>query len=212
MDIYKVIRLASNLSVALPLVIYVTQVRRVEKQIHLVGAFVLLCALADLITFFNPSGLSVALIFNIQDIVQFLLLAGFYYVTVYSKRKVISWGITFYLTVLIAVTLWVQGVYGYQTLMWSVNGVVMVVFAITYFMHLYEQRPAKTASLYGTLWINSGLLFYFAFSLWLFVMGDYILNELPDRIKMIYWSCHNMNNVTKNVLVGIGIFYSRQSS
>jgi hypothetical protein len=40
-------------------------------------------------------------------------------------------------------------------------------------------------------------------------MGDYILNELDEKTKMVYWNCHNANNVIKNVIIAIGIRYGR---
>ncbi len=210
MEIHEVIRLASNFSCIMPLVFYLLRFNIVDKQIHLIGSFVILCGLADLITFFRPLGVSVPLVFNLQDIIQFSLLAGFYYVIVFSNRKLISWGITIYVTIFFAVTVWVQGLYKFQTLVWTVDGILIIIFGIAYLIHLLGNRPPKYQSIYSTLWINSGLLFYFCFSLWLFVMGQYILTELPERTKMIYWSCHNVNNIIKNGIIAIGIsWYSK---
>jgi hypothetical protein len=58
---------------------------------------------------------------------------------------------------------------------------------------------------FGLLWINSGILFYFSFNLFLFVMSSYVLTHLEQELTLIIWSFHNVNNIIKNILVGLGI-------
>lgn len=203
---FEVIRLVSNLSCLVPLAVYAMRLTKVDKPIHVIAGLMLVSGLSDLITFIKPDWLNVMLVFNIQDILQFSLITLFYYL-IDPDRKFISWGVTLYLTFLIAVTAWSQGIFEYQTLMWTISGLIVITYAIMYLINLY-QSDIKKKETFGLLWISSGFLFYFCLSLALFVVADYILNELDDKLKMVYWSCHNVNNIFKCVLIAIGIGHS----
>lgn len=204
--ISEIIRLASMLSIALPLIIYLVRVRSASRPVHLIGALSIVSALSDLIAYvLFTRGQSTVVLFNIYYTVMFLLLTWFYYQVLLTKRSKVTVlaGLGIYLLSFILVTAYVQTFFEYQTSMWTITGLIMIIYSVSYFLSLFSAQT--TMNNYGLLWINSGILFYFSFNLSLFVMSSYVLTKLEPQISMLIWSFHNVNNIVKNILLGVGV-------
>ena len=123
--ISEIIRLASMLSIALPLIIYLVRVRGASRPVHLVGALAIVSALSDLIAYiFFTRGQSTVVLFNIYYAVLFLLLTWFYYEILLIRRSkaTVLAGLVIYLLSFILVTTYVQSFFEYQTSMWTITG------------------------------------------------------------------------------------------
>src|SRR5690606_22045876 len=81
-----IIRAASNLSVALPLLAYVFRAGYASRQIHVIGLLIILSGLADATGFILlQSGTSTVVLLNAYYIVLFVLLSWFYYEVLAEK-------------------------------------------------------------------------------------------------------------------------------
>jgi hypothetical protein len=205
--ISEIIRFASIASVAFPMILYLTKIGYGSKALHLIGALVVLSALSDLTAYFLFShGKSTVILFNLYYIAVFFVLTGFY-LSIYNSstgRRVVISGFFIYVIALILVTLFRQPFTTYQTLMWTLTGMTMIIYSISYFLYLFSDQTMMNN--YGLLWINSGVLLYFSLNLFLFIMSSYVLTQLDSEISLLIWSFHNVNNIMKNVLIGLGIF------
>lgn len=212
--ISEIIRLASMLSIALPLIMYLVRVRGASRPVHLIGALSIVSALSDLIAYvLFTRGQSTVVLFNIYYTVMFLLLTWFYYQVLLTQRSKVTVmvGLGIYLLSFILVTIYIQTFFEYQTSMWTITGMIMIIYSVSYFLSLFSAQT--TMNNYGLLWINSGILFYFSFNLSLFVMSSYVLTKLEPQISMLIWSFHNVNNIVKNILLGVGVLvYSTDPS
>jgi hypothetical protein len=210
--ISEIIRLASIISIAVPLIIYLIRLRYASKPVHLVGILTIVSAASDLIAYVMASqGETNAVLFNSYYAILFILLTWFYYeiLSIKSGKTTVIVGLVIYLLSFILITLFVQPFLEYQTFMWTITGMIMIIYSISYFLYLFSVRT--TMNNYGLLWINSGILFYFCFNLFLFIMSSYVLTRLEAPISMLIWSFHNVNNIIKNILLGIGISaYNKQ--
>ncbi len=204
-----IIRVASNLSVALPLLAYLFRARYASRQIHVIGLLLILSALADATGFMLlQSGTPTVLLLNVYYIVLFVLLSWFYYEVLVEKvhRLVLIAGSVTYLVSFVLISLYVQGITEYQTLMWVITAVIMIIYSISYFF--YSISTISSPAFYGfsLIWINIGVMIYFCLNLFLFVMGNYILTRLDPETSALIWSSHNINNIIKNLLFAIGIY------
>jgi len=205
-NISEIIRVASILSVAFPLVMYLTKIRSASRPIHLIGGLSLVSALSDLLAyFFFAQGKSTVVLFNIYYTVLFLLLTWFYYEILLARsgKRTVVVGLVLYILAFILVSTYVQSFFEYQTFMWTITGMIMIIYSMSYFIYLFS--APTTVNNFGLLWINSGILFYFCFNLFLFVMSSYVLTKLDPQIGTLIWSFHNVNNIIKNVLIGCGV-------
>lgn len=205
-SIADVIRYASMFSVAFPLILYLFRVKALSRSGHLIGAMVVISAVADLTAYFVArSGVSTALIFNVYFVIFFVLLSWFYTEVLQSTRgrKTVQWGLGIFVVSYILITIFFQSFNEFQTLMWTTGGTIAIIFSISYFISVFSaMRPMND---FGLLWINSGILFYFSFNLFLFVMSSYVLTRLEPELGVIVWSFHNVNNIIKNILIGLGV-------
>jgi len=204
--ISEIIRVASIISVAFPLVAYLIKIRSASKPLHLIGALSIVSAISDVLAyFFFAQGKSTVVLFNLYYAILFLLLTWFFYeiLLVKTGKRTVIVGLVVYILAFILVSLYVQNFFEYQTFMWTITGVIMIVYSMSYFIYLFS--APTTMNNFGLLWINSGILFYFAFNLFLFVMSSYVLTKLDPQIGTLIWSFHNVNNIVKNILIGFGV-------
>ncbi|MGC1240791.1 MAG: hypothetical protein WA874_04340 [Chryseosolibacter sp.] len=207
--ISEIIRLASNFSVLIPLVIYLTKIRYASRQIHIIGALILVSGVSDLIGFILFSRQqSTVLLFNSYYILLFLLLSWFYYEALFvNTRKVLIWiGLVGYLLSFGLVTMYVQSFSEYQSLMWLITAIIMIIYSIAYFFFSLSSIVTSDSLGYSLIWINVGVMIYFCLNLFLFVMGNYVLTQLDPEMSALIWSSHNVNNIIKNVLFALGIY------
>lgn len=211
-DTSEVIRVASNLSLLLPLAIYITRIRYVSRQVHIIGILLIVSGLCDLIGFilFHEHQSTVVL-FNTYYALLFILLTWFYYEILFvNTRRIMIWiGLAIYVQSFILISVFVQSFLEYQTLMWLVTAIIMITYSIAYFFHSLSTITTPGFAGYSLIWINIGVMIYFCLNLFLFVMGNYILTKLDPETSALIWSSHNINNIIKNILFAVGIYFYR---
>lgn len=206
--ISEIIRLASNFSVLIPLVFYLAKIRFASRQVHIIGALIIVSGLCDLIGFIllNRQA-STAVLFNTYYALLFLLLSWFYYeaLTVKTLRILVWIGLLVYFVSFALVSVYVQSFFEYQSLMWLITAIFMIIYSISYFFLSLSSIAQADYLGYSLTWINVGIMIYFCLNLFLFVMGNYVLTQLEPEISALIWSSHNVNNIIKNILFALGI-------
>lgn len=211
--IAEVIRIASNVSLLLPLMMYLRRMRFASREVHIIGALVIFSGLSDVIglVLFSRNQSTVVL-FNTYYALMFFLLTWFYYQVLFvTTHKFILWiSIAVYIQSFVLVTAFLQSFFQYQTVMWLVTAVVMIIYSIAYFFHSLSAIGTTGNAGSSLIWINIGVMIYFCLNLFLFVMGDYVLTKLDPETSAMIWSSHNVNNIIKNILFAIGIYFSQK--
>ena len=205
-----IIKYASIFSVAFPLLLYFLRVKQLTRSGHMIGAIVIISALSDGISYVVASaGMSTAVVLNTYFVISFLLLCWFYTEVLQTARgkKIVLWGVAVFVIAYIIITIFIQSFTQFQSLMWTTTGAIGIILSIAYFISVFSAvRPMND---FGLLWINSGILFYFSFNLFLFIMSSYVFTRFEPEVGIIFWSFHNVNNVIKNILIGLGISTTR---
>jgi hypothetical protein len=208
-----IFRIASSISVVVPLIVYLTRIRYATRRIHIIGAVIVLSALSDLagMILFRQH-ISTVLLFNLYYAMLFFLLTWFYYEILFSNtRRVLVWvGLAVYLQSFLLVSIYVQSIFEYQTLLWVITAVIMIVYSIAYFFYSFSTIPASNIFGYTLIWINCAIMIYFSMNLFLFVMGNHVLTKLDPEMSLLVWSFHNVNNIIKNILFSIGLFFFKK--
>lgn len=214
MSVPEIIAHASSLSVLIPLAVFLAGFRAQGRPGHVIGVLLVVAALCDLAGFFMfRAQMSTAVVFNIYYTLMFLLLCRFYYEIIfrYKLRVAIVLGVSVYIISYALITFYVQDFLNYQNLIWIIAGIIMILYSITYFINSLSAVPNSHLFDDNTTWINTGVLFYFSFSLFLFSMGDYLFNKQDPQVTLLLWSTHNINNIIKNILFAIGLSITRTS-
>src|SRR5687768_8938838 len=211
--ISEIIRMASNLSLLVPLSVYLTRIRYASRQVHIIGILIIVsgvCDLAGLILFSHRQ--STVVLFNTYYALLFLLLTWFYYEALFvNTRRIMIWiGLAIYLQSFILITVYVQNFLQYQTLMWLITALIMITYSIAYFFYSLSTITTSGYFGYSLVWINIGVMIYFCLNLFLFLMGNYVLTKLDAETSALIWSSHNVNNIIKNILFAVGIFFYKK--
>src|SRR5688500_3213379 len=141
-----IIRIASNISVLIPLAVYLAKIKYASKRVHIIGGLVIISGLCDLIGIILFSRhQSVEILFNSYYTVLFFLLAWFYYEVLFiNSRRVMVWiGLAIYLQSFILISLYVQSFFEYQTLMWVITAIIMIIYSISYFFYSFSRLIAS---------------------------------------------------------------------
>lgn len=211
--ISEVIRVASNASMLVPLAFYLTRIRYASRQVHIIGILIIVSGLCDLIgLLLFEHRQSTIVLFNTYYALLFALLTWFYYEVLFvNTRRIMIWiGLAVYIQSFILVTVFVQNFLEYQTLMWLITALIMITYSIAYFFYSLSAITSSGYFGYSLIWINIGVMIYFCLNLFLFVMGNYVLTKLDPETSALIWSSHNINNIIKNVLFAVGIYFYRK--
>ena len=208
--IEEVIRLASNVSMLVPLVLYFSRMKHASREVHIIGALIVVsgvCDLAGMVLFSMHR--STIILFNAYYFVLFFLLTWFYYQVLFANtnKRMVWAGVFVYLLSFILITTFVQNFFEYQTLMWLVTAIILIIYSIAYFFYSLSIITSTGSFGYGFIWINIGVMIYFCLNLFLFVMGNHVLTQLDAGTSALIWSSHNINNIIKNLLFAIGIYF-----
>jgi hypothetical protein len=208
MTIPEIIAHASSLSVIVPLALYLVHFRRANKPVHIIGVLMVVAGLCDLAGFIlYQSHKSTAVVFNVYYSAVFFLLSYFYYEIFFRTRHkaALFIGVAVYIIAFVLITFYVQEFFFYQNLVWMIGAIIMILFSITSFVNSLSAIPSTHLFSTSTIWVNTGILFYFSLSLFLFSMGDYLFNRQDPQVTLLLWSTHNVNNLIKNVLFAVAM-------
>jgi hypothetical protein len=211
--ISEIIRVASNISLLVPLAMYLTRMRYASRNIHIIGLLIIasgICDLLGMVLFSRHQ--STTVLFNVYYSLLFFILTWFYYEILFvNTRRIMVWiGLAVYLQSFLLVTFFVQNFFEYQTLMWLISAVIMITYSMAYFLYSLSTLNSSGYFGYSLTWINSGVMVYFCLNLFLFVMGNYVLTRLDPETSALIWSSHNINNIIKNILFAVGIYYFKR--
>jgi hypothetical protein len=187
-----------------------------SPQLQVLTTVLIISALSDSIGFwFVKQGIHTALLYNGQDFLQFTLLSWIYYkisftdngeITKAGKHIFVSFSCFYFLALVAISAVYQNPVRTHQNMMWTISALILVIYAcVCCYKLLVEVSTTSNVQFNIFVWINSGILYYFSFSIFLFLMQSYIVSELTPDIARLTWSFNNINNIIKNVLITIGL-------
>lgn len=198
----------SYFSVMAPLILLALKARKYRSELLSTVALLLTTsALSDFASFVMiKTGHPSLLIANIYITLQFFILCFLYYSLLEYKAVVYAGAVMFIIAKMISLR------YVPITEFDNWNGVssalIMVVFSVTCYFEMYEAQPTKKITTYPPVWINTAVCFYFSFSLFLFLFSNYVFVNLSEELSMTFWAFHNVNNIIKNILFAVGIYWA----
>ncbi|WP_079689368.1 hypothetical protein [Ohtaekwangia koreensis] len=101
-----------------------------------------------------------------------------------------------------------QNITGVQSYMITFCTVLLLGYATVYYEHLLHTSPVTVLLKYPLFWINSAVTYYYGLNFFIFIFSTYIFENLKDHEIVVVWIFHNTNNIIKNVLLAVGIYYA----
>jgi hypothetical protein len=216
MDVPKLLAIVSILFGWLPVLTFFRKAPTTDKTLRILAAALVIAAFSDGVGFLlGELKVYTIVLYNVQDILQFLLLSRMYYKILFNDEPRLTMGgkVVFipatacYVISFIVVSMQLQDPFSkFQNIMWTISAGIIIIYCCMYCNKLLiEVSTSKNVKLNVFVWINSGILYYFSFSIFLFLMQSYIVSELTPDIARLTWSFNNINNIIKNVLITIGL-------
>ncbi len=145
------------------------------------------------------------LINELYTLVEFPLVAGFYYYQFSSKRmrKIITWITPMFIFFCICLIFIFAKVVRFDDYSTSVESLLVIFFSLA----LINERSNLLSNNYNweqepVNWFNTGLLLYFSGSLFIFLSFNYFLFTIS--IGIVIWNVHATFFLLMNVLIAIG--------
>lgn len=148
---------------------------------------------------------------NAYGLVQFIFLLRVYYLAFDSKafKGFASIGLAYIAFFLVDLFFFQPGQLSSFSI--TLTSLVFIIFSILYFLKLMRDLPTIQIQRLPMFWINTAVLVYFAGSFFVFLLRDYLIEVLHDN-QIMYWSFHNMLNITKNLLFAIGLWQGNRKA
>jgi len=202
----KVLAYSSLFSVIIPIACYLLSKKK--NRISKILFILLLASLfADVgnITYLK-SGFKGYIIPNIFFIAQTILLSIIYYLLLREKKIVFVMEFIFLIFCAFNFAFF-QNINESQSLLWLLGDTLILAYAIQYYQGVYKLMPIENITQYSPIWINNAVLYYFSLNFFLFAAANYIFKNEPPEVGMVFWSFHNFNNIVKNCLFAVAIYY-----
>jgi hypothetical protein len=146
---------------------------------------------------------------NIYSILQYFIIALLYYKTYFvsvTHRRLIVAGSSFFLVASVVKTIVDPIGDMHYTSLWSVSCFLIIIYSIVYLNDVFRRPPVENIVTYGQFWINAALFYYFMLNAFFYFLADKILKE-PLETSELLWAFHSLNNLIKNILLAVGIYY-----
>jgi hypothetical protein len=176
-----------------------------------VSCFLLASFIADTLSLIEATrGNSNLYIINTHLIIQFVLLNIFYSNLLSRYKRIIYLSGVGFLLYFVLITVCFQGIEVFQTIVRPIDSALLILYSSFYWYNLYVTQPTSELSNYPPFWFNLAIFGYFTLNL-LPVAISYYITQPSNEDSMLIWSWHNLNNIAKNILFAIGIFYLKAS-
>ncbi|HEY0656508.1 MAG TPA: hypothetical protein VGD65_25420 [Chryseosolibacter sp.] len=207
-EIIRFIQLFSFVSVVIPLIAYLTSIKKAPKQHHFIGALILISGLTDL-SFYLRIYTS-PMLSNLYSIMQFGIITGFYYNVVYKKRAGLAMSIL--IGVYVAILLFSLINYGIRenlTFLWAVGSLIIAIHCLSYVFNVNSMVLDRYFDIHllSNVIFNTTFFGYGTMTFFIFLLTNIVFSNHDAETIDAFWSLHNIINILKNIGFAIGFYY-----
>ncbi len=212
MKIPKLLLGISPFLVLIPLVVFFLRYKYSSSALKFFGGYILLCSITGFLSFaLWWMSMNNLWVLPIQTTLELpLLFLGFFFAM--DKRKP-SPAFFYSLIILFAVysvlnSVYLQSLYRYNSYSQTFGSLLIIGYSIFYFTNLIREMKTDNLYAYPMFWIASSILLYYSGSLFLYGMGNTILNKSVQANKWI-WVFHAFLAGVHYVLISIGFWRTK---
>lgn len=195
----------SVFSVLIPIGIYL-RYPSFHKISYIMAALIMVSLASDVANeIYVRAGNRGYLVLNLFYLIQFILLCSIY-LNVFKDKFAVALSLMFFILFWLINTNFWQNIYAYQGNARILGNGILVIFSIACYVKISKKPFSNNKIKSLVLWFNMGVLYYFFCNLYLFAIGQYILEELFKTNSIIIWGLHSMNNAVKNLFFAWALF------
>ena len=146
---------------------------------------------------------------HFYTVVEFGLISWFYkeYLGSFINKNIIYAIVVTFTALAILNVIFVQSAYEYNSYPRGLECLFVVFYAITAYYKTIKSLEIISIEKSPLFWINAGFLFYFAGSLFLFVLGNLILTQ-DLHLSMLSWAIHACLLGLMYIFISVGLWHS----
>lgn len=213
MSIAEVLTDISVISGLFPVVAALYNYRHLDSVLKLMALFCLLSIIPDfvgLITTFLKivfNSLFLIHLFDIMAVIFFTLIYQRAFYKPVFKKMTLIFGITSFAALIFNV-IFIESIWSYPSVSNTILSVFLIILSLIYFYELLSRQEFTYIEKQGMFWINSGVLFYYAITIFLFMM--YMKINYADRST--YYMMQSVMNIIANLLFSVGLLCKPQKT
>ncbi len=146
-------------------------------------------------------------IYHFYTVIEFLLILNIYKEPlrkVFDVKYLVIIGVGF-TGFAILNTIFFQDLFTFNSNVTTLMGLLVVVFALSYFYALLKEVKYSALETNPMFWINSGFLIYFSSNLILFYMNNSLFKEVSEA-SLILWGLHAIVNIVLTIFYTIALW------
>ncbi|WP_337040375.1 hypothetical protein [Emticicia sp. 17c] len=195
----------------LPIVVVIYRRKYLKKELIAIGVYMAFTIFSQVVAIVGSKIFKNNLPYlHFYTIVDFGLISWFYkeYLGTFLNPKIIYANFLFFtLLAVLNVVLKVQSIYEYNSYPRGLECIFVVFYAIVAYYKTIKSLEIISIEKSPLFWINAGFLFYFAGSLFLFVLGNLILKQ-DVHLSMLSWAIHACLWALMYIFIAIGLWHS----
>ena len=197
----------------LPVVAALYNYRRLDPILRLMAIFCMLSVIPDVvgivISYLKLRHYNNLFLFHLFDMMAAIFFTQIYYRAFYKplfKKMTLIFGITS-LGVMTFNVIFIENMSTYPSVSNTVLCIFLILLSLVYFYQLLTRQEFTYIEKQGMFWINSGVLFYFAINIFLFML----FNKISSADKPNYYMVQSVTNIIANLLYSVGLLCKPQN-
>lgn len=193
-----------------PVAIAIYRRKYMKKELKIISYYLAFVLLFQLIAVVSVIFIKNNLPFlHFYTVAEFALISWFYkeYLGDFLNKKIIYVFVGLFTIFAIVNALFIQSIFEQNAYPRGLECLFVVFYAITAYYKTLKSLDIISIEKSPLFWINAGFLFYFAGSLFLFVLGNLILTQ-DLQLSMLSWAIHACLVALMYIFIGIGLWHS----
>ncbi|HTK21813.1 MAG TPA: hypothetical protein VL442_19990 [Mucilaginibacter sp.] len=215
MSIALVLTYLSVISGFFPVLAALYNYRQLDKVLKIMALFCLLSVIPDMIGLVTAYILKLRSFNNLFLIHLYDMMAVIFFTVIYFKvfYKSIIKKITLILGIVALLAMlynaiFIEGIRVYPSVSNTVLSISLIVLSLIYFYQLLSRQEFMYIEKQGLFWINSGVLFYYSITIFLFMLYNKMTN---DEHRAYYYMTQSVTNIISNLLFSVGLLCKPQN-
>ena len=214
MSIALVLTYLSVISGFFPVFAALYNYRQLDKVLKIMALFCLLSLIPDMISMVTAYILKLRsfnnlFLMHLYDVIAVVFFTIIYFKVFYKsnlKKITLILGIVAFLTMLYN-AIFIEGILVYPSVSNTVLSMLLIILSLIYFYQLLSRQEFMYIEKQGLFWINSGVLFYYSITIFLFML----YNKINDEHRVYYYMMQSVTNIIGNLLFSVGLLCKPQN-
>src|SRR5258706_4887459 len=179
-----------------------------DTLIKLLWSLVLLSAFSDTTSYillkFSITNRPVG---NVYSLLSFIVISLIYSQFLKERRKLIAIIIILFVVFFGIDSFFFQKITTFQSYTRILASIICIGYSVLFYSRSSKIGPVNDPVRDSPFWINTAFWYYFTVNIFLFCSSSFIFTEASTSIATVFWGFHNFNNIIRNLLLTLGIYF-----